>query len=353
MADLIGEEMIDWDTFGVTDPNAPEYQGPTVPVAEVTAVPAEGGHDGQVEQTPAPEDTALEQDGRPRDPDTGQFLSAEEAERRQAEQAEQERLWAGKYRTPEELERAWHEREQLLGRQGNELGELRRQMADLAEALKRPPAPQLGDIDSLFAENPAKAAERAIAAQDAQAYDRVLREWSEIDPAQAEMYQTMKQVEYRSWQAQQQIEQLSSEQETARYGSAMETAWQRLQAEIPDLDQLAAAMQEEAVEAARVAGGEPVYSKLLQSGDPEQVYYAFRTLALTARSRNGAAQHQHAADLARTAAVESQRAKAEAIVASSTSTAPEAQAPKSYDEQLLETFQQDDARRDGFQVGNY
>lgn len=342
MADLIGEEQIDWETFQVTDPGAPEFEGQPAAAAEA---PVDT-------EAPALEDTAQEDDGRPRDPETGQFISAEELERRAAEveTPQEERLFAGKYRTVEELERAVIESQSLLGRQGSEVGELRQQMQELTETLARPRPEPIGDIDVLMADGMLSAAERTAQAQDWDAHNRVLREWEQTDPDQAGLYRMGKQAQYEAHLARQQAAQLEQAQQQQTYGSAMETAWARLRSEIPDLDSLAPAMTEEATEAARVAG-KPVYTPLIESGDPDQIYYAFRTLALTARNRSPAALQQQAADMARTAAVETQRAKAEAMVASATGTAPDPPQPKSYDDELLDRFKAEDERRDGWNIG--
>lgn len=354
MADLIGEDAINWDTFEVTDESAPEY----TPPAQVQQVEA------PVDEQPAPEDTAQDE-GRPRDPETGRFVSAEQQAPDEQETAEEEaeRLFAGKYRTVEDLERATLEREQLLGRQGQELGELRQQLSELMslqrQALEqRPQFVSSIDVDALMAsEGVYAAAERTAEAGDWDAHTRVLREWEQIDPDTAGVYKLSKQAQFEAAAARQRAAELEQQQRQVTHTSAAESAWSRLEREVPDLQDLAPLMTEEAAEAHRISGGKFSYRTMIESGDPDQAYLALRTLALSAQARkasNPEDRQRQAAEIARTAAVESQRAKAEAIVASSNATAPDPPPPQSYDDELLAEFMAEDKpRADGWQIGGY
>jgi hypothetical protein len=333
VAELIGEENIDWNDFTVTDPDAPEFEGETG-VEEDQADPA-AADTSEEDVALAPEETAEE---RPLE----------------TEAEQQERLYAGKYRTVEEMEAAFEHQQMLAGRQGTEVGELRQQLSELVEALNRPALPSLNNLDEVFAENPFLAAERTLQAQDWSAHDRVIRQWEEIDPAQVGLYRQNKMIEQQALQARQEVEAFRNQPAPTNYQSALQSAEQRLKQEFPDIDlqQLGPAMVEEANEAHRIAG-DSVYAKLLESGDPEQTYMGLRTLALTAINRQSAEVRSKVAENARTAAAESQRAKTEAMVTSATGTAPEPAAPKTYDDELLEGFQQEDTRRDGFNIGPY
>ncbi len=344
MPELIGEENIDWENFEVTDPEAPEFAAPEgdPDVPEPVA-----GNDEDV--LDAPEDTA--DDGRPRDPETGQFVAAEEAE--------QERLYANKYRTVEEMEAAVLHQESFAGRQAAELGELRQELAgrldSIDERLDRPAPPSLHNLDQVFEENPFLAAEQTLQAQDWAAHDRVIKAWEELDPSQVGLYKATKTAERRAYEADQKLEAFQqSQQQAPAYQSALESAQTRLQTEHPEIDLgvLQQAMIDEAMDAARISG-ENVYSSMMKSGDPNKVYMGLRTLALAAERRVTGDQRQRATDLARTSAVETQRAKAEAMVTSATGSAPDPAPPRSYDDELLAEFEQDDKRRDGFNIGDH
>lgn len=363
MADLIGEEQINWDTFDVMDEAAPEFTPPAVVAVEAP-----------VEDALEPEDTAPDDTGRPRDPETGRFLPKEEAASDQPAELELElepaadpilERFLQKYGgDPEAALKAAAHQTDLLGRQGAELGELRQQLSELMdmqrqqlESQTRPQFTQTVDIDSLIAnEGVYAAAERTAEAGDWNAHNRVLREWEEMDPDTAGVYKLSKQAQYEAAVARQRAAELEQQQRQGSQTTAAETAWARLEREVPDLQDLAEAMSEEAAEAHRISGGKFSYRTMIESGDPDQAYLALRTLALSAQARKASSQEdrqRHAAELARTAAVESQRAKAEAIVASADATAPDPPPPQSYDEQLLaELMAQDQPRSDGWQVGN-
>lgn len=339
MADLIGAEHIDWDTFEVTNPEAPEYQAPAPEpdTADDSGAPANDADTGP--------------QGRPHDPVTGRFVKQDEAPEEQ-QQEEAPRLYAGKYQTVEELEKAVAHQESLMGRQSNEVAELRRQMQEMTEAFNRPRVTY--DLDQTFAEDPAAAADQAIMAQDAQAYQRVMREWMEVDPAQARMYQNMKALEVRLQEEQQRTQQWQQQTQSAAIERQLGQAWEQVEREFPSINtpEFRQAMQEEAAEAMQAAG-QAFYSPLIESGDPQQAYYALRTLARAASMRLPATHLEQAQQLAQQAARAAQRAKADAIVTSATATAPEQPTTPSYDDELLEQFQDEDKSRDGWQIGSY
>lgn len=350
MADLIGEESINWDTFEVTDPNAPEFTPQQQDVAEAPQV-----------ESLTPEETA--QDGRPRDPETGRFVPAEETipQEPQSDADPVVAEYLAKYggNLDEAVKAAAHQ-SSLVGRQGAEIGELRQQMQDLVQALQQreqaaqPQFAQAIDIDSVIAnEGFVAAAERTAAAGDWNTHNRVLAEWRGMEPDTANMYVLAKQAAFEAQQARSRAAELERNTQEARGQTAIQAATARLIAEFPDYETLQPLMREEAAEAQRLAG-RPVYGPMLESGDPDQAFLALRTLASLARTRQAGSAQQNAAELARTAAAETQRAKAEAMVASATGNAPEAPAPKSYDQELLDLFRSEDApAADGWQVGRY
>lgn len=104
-----------------------------------------------------------------------------------------ETLLAGKYKDTADLERAYLEAQSALGRQGNELSELRKlsdEIAQLRSTVETPAGPQYdpGSVDEFLAENPQQIpamAQRAIDEQDGYLYQRSLTAWQEYDPVGA------------------------------------------------------------------------------------------------------------------------------------------------------------------------
>jgi hypothetical protein len=360
LADIIGEEQIDWETFQVTDEAAPEFEQP---VAETV-------------KTESPEDEALAADDadtaqgeRPRDPETGRFVAQEddgpepEPETPQIVVDPLVEQYLQRYGGDAEaaLKAAAHQTA-LIGRQGSEIGELKAQLQGLVDLTRQgqqqPRFAQSIDVDNVIErEGLYAAAERTAQAQDWDSHNRVLRAWAEVDPDQAGVYQLSKQAQHEASLARQRAADAEQQQTQASKSSSAESAWARLAGEIPDLETLAPLMTEEAAEAYRISGGKVAYSEMIESGDPNTAYMALRTLALSARGKQvGNEEHrqQAAATIARTAAVESQRAKAEALVTSSDATAPDLPAPKLYDDELYDEFVAQDApRADGWKIGNH
>lgn len=66
--------------------------------------------------------------GEEPDPRLGAYQTESAPAEAEAPAEEQEHLYAGKYKTAEELERAYTEAQSLIGRQGNELGQLKQQV---------------------------------------------------------------------------------------------------------------------------------------------------------------------------------------------------------------------------------
>jgi hypothetical protein len=134
----------------------------------------------EAEEAPAAEaDTTAEAEAeteQPRD-EQGRFLP------REGETAEQqeERLLAGKYKTTEDLERAYTELQSLHGRSSQELGELRRAMEERLDALQQGQQPQY-DYEGLIDEDPAYAVQLAYQQRDEAAFRRAWEAWEEMSP---------------------------------------------------------------------------------------------------------------------------------------------------------------------------
>lgn len=126
-------------------------------------------------------DTAAEgTTDRPRD-EHGRFTSQQQ----ETEQQEQERLYAGKYKTVEEMEAAYAHLNQMTGRQSAELGELRSLVESIPETIQQQQAHQQHssiDVEALMLEDPAAAAYVAYENGDGIGLQRALAHWNELAP---------------------------------------------------------------------------------------------------------------------------------------------------------------------------
>ena len=157
---------------------------------------------------------AVDERGRLHDPDTGRFLPREAevftpSPEPDIAPLQEERLYAGKYRSPEEMERAYLEQQSLQGRQSTEVGELRGQVQALTEFLaKRDATPQQWTPPPDPEENPEFAARWAVENENGDVYARAMAEWREIDRAAADVYEMGVAHEYELSQLRNEIEEL-------------------------------------------------------------------------------------------------------------------------------------------------
>ncbi len=326
MADLIGEEQIDWDTFEVTDAEAREHT------------------------PPQDDDAGSGDDGRARDA-SGRFVATAADDEAAQEQppAEQERLYAGKYRSVEELEQAVLHQQQLTGRQSSEVGELRAELEALRQTQQQYAPRQ--DLSSLIDDNPAQAADIAWRAGDEPSLRLALQAWDELSPGAASVWVENKQLGHRlqeierttqqqqqSWQQQQQLAVATQayEQVASRYG---------------DFEQLAPAMSQVAGELASLAG-QSVVSQLLESGNPDAVGRALEMLYREAKARS-VTPEAAGQEIARQHVQDTLRAKQEAIVASAGGGGPEPPPGETYAGPRGGEWPPAAPRRGGGQGGNY
>lgn len=251
------------------------------------------------------------QDGPLRDPETGQFTT-------------EEKLYAGRYKTVEELERAVEEKEQFIQRQANDVGTLRQEMRELLQAQQQPlPAqPSLpSNFEDLIDEDPAEAAERAYSAGDQEALGQVFRAWNEVYPGAPRLWVQNKQLQ----------EQIADVQQT--FGrTASESAYQAFARTHPDVDQHAESMSE-------IAQSYPFLTEQLKSGDAKaqtevlDFLYTKATAQTQARNADTLARAQTAADAERQEQI--RQAKETAAVASAAK-APAEKKPLNEGQKMLQ-----------------
>lgn len=178
--------------------------------------------------------------------------------------------------------RAAVEADRMIGRQGQQMGELQKQLRELQESLSQPPEPQAPQItqetvdwfdDQIASRGPQAAAVWALqndpAGPDGVFYGRAMEAWFDESPREAAAFQTRVEV-VRATHALQ-AQQLPLYEQAAKQEFA--AAWRSLQAEIPDLADpaIAESMLKAAEEAPEVLSG-------LQSGDPDDRKRVIRTL---------------------------------------------------------------------------
>lgn len=319
--------------------------------------PADAAEPAEPEEAAGEAERAQE---RPRD-ELGRFTAtdadraAEDEQAAALEDAEEqvEEAPAGRYRTLEEAERAKREADQVIGRMSNELGELRemvRQMQALAAQPPPQPAPYMTQdaLADAIDENPILIADQALRTGDQQFLERVVNTWRESDPTSAQLWVETRQAQRQAYEAAQRAEQAVSAAAGRQSQDAIAQAWTQLQAELPDLEQHRGAITAEAQRIADTTGRNLV-TEMLNSGDPGQIRDALETLYYRARGRGSDTLAEAARSAAREHVAESQRAKAEAVVASASATgeAP----PKSVADQIADSWVAiEQPMRDGWSI---
>lgn len=227
------------------------------------------GSDGPLPK-PAPAAADAESDGAPlRNPETGQFETAEQRE---------ERLYGGKYRTVEDLEAGYQNAEQRLGELGNEVGQWRQwaeqQRAQAAQAQQAQVLDQekLDQWDEYASENPLAAAQMALQQQNGVLYERTMDTWYAEDPKSAARFEAALTARHQQAQFAQYVQPLMVQQQQQAQLSAYMAVRQRH----PDIDQFG----ERIVQA---AGVNPFLLPVVQHGTQQEKEQALETLYYMAR----------------------------------------------------------------------
>lgn len=281
-------------------------------------------------------------DGRPRDEqgrflptnpepqaeDEGTPISGELAEAVNRLVAEDPERYGGlaKFKTAEAVLRSYAHIEEHSGSLRNEVGELRALVEDRFERIQnQPPQPQF-DLDEMIVENPAQAVELAWRSGNEAALRKALNGWDEIAPGMSAVWIENKQLAQKLQQieqAQQPILQSNQEQQRLH---VVAQAYADLEARYPDFNDHRAAMAEVAAEIA-ARNGSSFVDELLEQGTPEKVGEAFEYLYLKSRDRRGDNLSQVSQQLAREHVENTQRARQDALLASSSTTSGAAPKP--------------------------
>lgn len=287
----------DWETLTYSEA-APDGQ------------PADGS---ETEEDAATAETTA--DGRARD-EKGRFLPADETPEDQAE-----RLLAGKYKDPEQLERAYLEAQQLIGSLRSDQGEIRSQLEQLQATVQQAKPQPVQNFEQLLEEDPKQAAIYALTMGDQQAYQYAKAQWDLLSPGTPDIWEQNLTLQQQMQQLEAKISGVAApiaEQQNLR---VVADAYRGVQQANPDFEQLQPAMSEVVDELA--ASGYDWVSPALESGDPKQVSAALNTVVQLARARASG----NLADQARVAAqhhvAATEQAKREAIVGSASTSMSE------------------------------
>lgn len=218
------------------------------------------------------------------------------------------------------------EAQSLIGRQGSELGDLRKAVEELSsrfdesrEAEQDMPTQYYGDLTEDIEENPAQVAAHALQIGDGRLYEQAMRNWFDLDPFSAQRFERAIEMERIRTEFQQMLEPAVApvkEQQSARdfrlaqqavverhpdFPSVMETATESDLEGFPDslalqLQDGTAAEKAAALEAmyrwvksSRIVGEETARSEraVKAKAEKKEAFVASATSTQTAREENG------------------------------------------------------------------
>lgn len=285
-----------------------------------------------------PENT--EADERPRNPD-GTFA------KKQQEEEPQEELILGKFKTAEDLARAYQELELFKGRQQSEIGELRQALEERLESfeqrVQQPVTPHTPVTQDLIDSNPALATQLAWQQGNIDLARAALEQWKIEEPFDAAIWVGEVRQAQREAERQRELEELRAQvapvQQQAQQNelkNELTVGISRLREQYPDLADFV-----QSPEFVELAEQIPLAKKALAEGTPSEGVSAIETLYLIHRGRASDNLKDAAKEVARSAAVEAQQMREEAFVASAsaTTTAP----PRSRADELAAGWDEKDS----------
>lgn len=279
----------------------------------------------------------LEREGTPQERDEhGRFTSGEPQEEPPEEAPEEtpqqeERVYAGRYKTVEELERAVEEKQAYIARSDTEKGQLRQEINELRElrealsAQREQQQYQGYDWDGLIEQNPVAAAEAAYQSNNQLVLRQAMEAWNEMAPGAPQLWAENKRLERGLDELRESIGQQTTDRTLKEFSQTH-----------PDVEQYAQEMGE-------IAQQYPFLRQTLASGDAQaqvEVLDFLYTKASTGRQARNAetlAAKTQEADAERQALT--QQAKEQAALSSPTQASPESK-PRNTGQQWLDDFRQ-------------
>jgi len=254
---------------------APEYAETEQGFAEQLSQKLAG--EASQEATEAPE--------RPRD-EQGRFQPQEApAEPQESQEQPTEHLYAGKYKSEQELEDAYLELQQRMGSQGSELGELRarqQQMEGYLAAQSQQQQPQysysIEQVVEAAEQSPQETAVWAI--QNApESYDTVMDVWYQVDAKGASRFEQQIMAQALREQIRNEMAPAIVPMHQMNQQQAFYQAWSAVAQENPEISQHTQQILEAAEQAPEIVGA-------LQNGDLESKKKLLTQLYWMARGRN-------------------------------------------------------------------
>lgn len=335
------------DDFAL-DTDADQIALKNAKAADAAEAPAEVEEPAAVEEAPVVEDVAT--DERLRNPD-GTFAANEPA----AEETPAEKLYAGKYKSADELERAYQELQSHAGRQGSEISELRQafetRLSQIDERLATPPAPPVQITAELIESNPGYASQLAYEQDNGTAFAIAFETWQEMEPFKAAAWANAKtteaqiaelsaKYEERLDAVQSQLGPVAKSTDAAVLNSLLTQA----EAKTPGLTEFVLSDK-----VAQVAQEFPDEAELLLNGTPDQKARSLQKLFLIDGGRNRDTLQATTEQVGRATAIEAEKVREESFVASAT-TASSGVKPSRADEIAASWDEIDKPYNDGWQV---
>ena len=322
-------DLSEWEDAPVSEPGSDAWGAAPGTTEPLEAAQAAGTVEAAAEVTEAEvvEALAEEQAAETRERDEkGRFLPKQETQQEEAveEAVQPERLYAGKLKSVEELERAYLELEQRSGRTSQELGELRalrEEMAAIRERVEQPaPTPIPSNWDDVLDDNPAKAAKMALDAGDRERYEEAKAAWDAESPGAPEIYEQNMILQYELSQVKAKVEAQQQPVQSEREVNATAQALQKVKEAHPDWDKFEDAM-------AQVMEERPLYSSALreavEAADADAQAAIFGDLYQLVAGRRSENLTQVTEEARRAAADAQLRARQDAVVVSATGNATE------------------------------
>lgn len=212
------------------------------------------------ETTPSEEETVSE--GRLRD-EHGRFTARETDETETEEDGEETEeappeatrdpeidAFLSRYgNDPNAALRAAVELDKLRGRQGDELGQLRQELAELRGRVDRPSAPitesTVEDLDSLAVQNPQAAIVRAQELDPSgQLFNRVMDVWFSVNPREASAFQSLVMASQIEAKVRSEYEPMKAAAQQSQEDAKFVRDWETAKATRGDLDDLSPAIRD-------------------------------------------------------------------------------------------------------------
>lgn len=276
--------------------------------------------------------------------DDGEVIAEEPTEVEEVaetEPAEEEvTLIGGKFKSQDDLLKAYEEAQRKLGEQGSELGELRRlreEFEEFASSFEEDEPAQMSPHEvaaysDQIQENPSHVAVWALQNGHDLLYDSAIRQLYDIgDIFTANRLEQARMMAAMQAQVRQTIEPLEQPVQRMTQNQEFNQAWRAVAEKMPDLNKFADAIQEAATTAPEVVGA-------LRQGDMASKERVIENLYWLAKGRQAETFQEAAKEVARQTAEDNQRAKAEATVASASSSPTRGDTGKTWKDDLKESI---------------